>query len=221
MRRLNGVRNVLFDLDGTLVDSRETILASIAHALESLGLDPGAGPAVDRLIGKPLLDIFTASYGMDRERAQRAIDLYREYYDALNQEGTRVYDGVHEGLAELAGGGYSLYVATVKPTPIAEKVLADLDLRIHFSGVAGASMGPERRGKTAIIAHALQRFGLVPGKSLMIGDRDQDIDGARENGLRSLGVTWGFGSREELDHAAPDHLAERFRDIPQLLSGRG
>ena len=221
MHRLSGIRNVLFDLDGTLVDSRDTILASIAHALESIGLDPGGGPAVDKLIGRPLLDIFTDSYGMGMERAQRAIDIYRDYYDALNQEGTRVYDGVREGLAELAGGGYSLYVATVKPTPIAEKVLADLDLRFHFAGVAGATLGPERRGKTAIIAHALQRFGLAPERSLMIGDRDQDIDGARENGLSSLAVTWGFGSREELDDAAPDHLAEQFRDIPRLLSGGG
>ena len=221
MHSLNGIRNVLFDLDGTLVDSSGTILASVAHALESTGWDPSGGPAVETLIGKPLLDIFTVSYGMSRARAQEAIDLYRAFYDALNQEGTRVYDGVRDGLSALRAGGFQLFVATVKPTPIAEKVLADLGLREYFNGVAGATLGPERRAKSAIIAHALDGFGLARERSLMVGDRDQDIHGAHENGLRSLAVTWGFGSRQELEDASPDHVVERFRDIPRLLAAAG
>ena len=221
MRQLTDIRSVLFDLDGTLVDSRGTILASVAHAVEALGLDPDTAPDVGALIGMPLLDIFTGPFGMPHELAHRAIDLYRDYYDALNQEGTTVYEGVRDGLAALGDTGYGLYIATVKPTPIATKVLADLGLIKHFDGVAGASMGPERRDKTRIIAHAVSEFGLEPGHCMMVGDRDQDIEGARANGMMSVAVSWGFGHADELSAADPDHSAGDFHEIPHLLAGTG
>ena len=211
------IRNVLFDLDGTLVDSSATIAASIVHALERLGVDGDGHAPVSSWIGQPLFDVFTGGFGMSEAQAQTAIDHYREHYDALNQAGTRVYDQVPEVLAGLREHGLSLYVATVKPTAIAEKVLGDLDLRPFFSGVAGGSMGPERRHKTRIIAHALDRFGLDSAQSIMIGDRDQDIEGARANGLRSLGVTYGFGSREEIAACRPDFTAESSRDVMDLV----
>ena len=125
MPAMNTIRNVLFDLDGTLVDSSRTILDSVRHALETLDLDPAAGPGIEKLIGMPLLDIFTGAYGMPREQAMLAIDIYRDHYDRLDQAGTIVYDGVREGLGGLRAAGFSLYVATVKPTPIAEKVLVE------------------------------------------------------------------------------------------------
>jgi phosphoglycolate phosphatase len=220
MAALNGVRNLLFDLDGTLVDSRRTIVDSIRYALQKTGPVSASAGDVESLIGKPLLDIFTGHYGLDSDRALQAIDIYRDYYDSLKQAGTTVYEGVREGLAELNSGGYRLFLATVKPTRIAEKVLADLDLRVHFHGVAGASMGPERRKKTAIIAFALSEYGLDPASSLMIGDRDQDLDGARENGLPAIAVSWGFGGTEEFERARPAYRADRFEDVLSLLRRR-
>lgn len=217
MDQLKGVRNVLFDLDGTLVDSRRTIFESICHALEQLGVDPASGPGIEELIGLPLFDIFTVIYEMPRDQALRAIDLYRDYYDKLNQAGTTVYAGVREGLGRLNASGFGLYIATVKPTRIAEKVLVDMDLRKHFHGVAGASMGPERRDKRSIIAWALDEFSLDADISLMVGDRDQDIEGARDNGLFSLAVCYGFGHAEEIEEARPDYRVERFEDINRLL----
>ena len=212
--------HVLFDLDGTLVDSRGTITASIAHALERMGIDAAAGPDVTGLIGLPLFDIFTRSYGLPRADALEAIDHYRRHYDRLSPDGSRVYENVAQDLARLRALDLGLYVATVKPTPIARKVLADVGLERYFDGVAGASMGPERREKTGIIAHALVRFGLDPARSLMVGDRDQDIDGARANGLRAIGVTYGFGSREEIAAARPDYTSTRPGAIAGLLTGR-
>ena len=196
--------NVLFDLDGTLVDSRGTIAASLGHALDRMGVDATAGPPVDGLIGLPLFDIFMTSFGLTRERALLAIDHYRDHYDQLSPQGSSVYDDVASDLDGLRRSGLRLYVATVKPTSIAHKVLVDLGLDGYFDGVAGASMGPERREKTGIIAHALARYGLDPARSLMVGDRDQDVAGARANGLRAVGVTYGFGSREEIIAARPD-----------------
>ena len=213
---MTALSNVLFDLDGTLVDSRQTIVRSIRHALDFMGVSAQA-TSVERLIGRPLYDIFRENYGLSRQHAFEAIDAYRDHYDGLNQAGTRVYDGVREGLSELQSAGFDLYVATVKPTAIADKVLRDLGLRPHFTGVAGASMGPERRDKRRIIAWALAEFGLKPGSSMMVGDRDQDVDGARRNGLVSVGVSYGFGQAEELRKAAPDHAADRFEDVVRVV----
>jgi phosphoglycolate phosphatase len=221
MPELNKVHNVLFDLDGTLVDSSKTILDSVFHALGTLGVDPQSGPDVRSLIGMPLFDIFVGQYGMAEDRAQLAIDHYREYYEQLNQAGTTVFAGVRDGLAALQESGLQLFIATVKPTSIAEKVLSDLRLREHFAGVAGASMGPERRDKTSIIAHALSTFGLMADRTVMVGDRDQDILGARANGLPSMAVTYGFGHRDELAAARPDHSADHFRDVSRILVNGG
>ena len=213
--------NVLFDLDGTLVDSRGTITASIEHALGRMGVSPAAGPAVTGMIGLPLFDIFTGPFGLPREDALQAIEHYRRHYDNLSPEGSRVYEHVAQDLGRLRRHGLRLYVATVKPTSIAEKVLGDVGLAVHFDGVAGASMGPERREKTGIIAHALKRFGLDPSRSLMVGDRDQDIAGARANGLRAVGVTYGFGSPDEIAAARPDFVSPRPGAIAGLVFGAG
>lgn len=211
------IRNVLFDLDGTLVDSSGTIVAALAHALEEAGISQENGRPVTSWIGVPLFDIFTTGFGMSEAQTHAAIADYRDYYDELNQAGSRLYDGVPGVLTGLREAGYELFIATVKPTSIAEKVLGDFDLLGHFSGVAGASMGPERRDKSSIIAHALSRFNLESVHCMMVGDRDQDIRGAQDHGLRSMGVTWGFGSQEEIIAAQPDHVAHVSADIVRLL----
>lgn len=219
MAGLSRPRQLLFDLDGTLVDSRGTIAASIAWALEQIGHDGAGGPAVETLIGMPLYDIFTERYGLERSSALHAIDLYRAHYDRISPQGSRIYDGVPEDLGRLRARGLGLYVATVKPTSIARKVLADVGLAALFDGVAGASMGPERRDKASIIAHALDRFGLDPADCLMVGDRDQDVNGARANGLRAVGVTYGFGSADEIAAARPDAVVTRSGAIDDLVGG--
>jgi phosphoglycolate phosphatase len=164
-----------------------------------------------------LLDIFRMEFGLTDEQAYAAIDLYREHYDSLDQAGTRVYENIRDVLPRLRTAGYRLFVATVKPTRIAEKVLSDLDLDSWFDGVAGSSMDSGRRDKSSIIAHALSRFGLDPLRSIMIGDRNQDIAGARENGMRAMAVTYGFGSREELHAEQPEHMVDHSEEIVSLL----
>jgi phosphoglycolate phosphatase len=211
------VKHVLFDLDGTLVDSSETIAASVSFALGRLGEKKLASGEVTSLIGQPLLEIFGSHFSLSEEQTHRAIDLYREHYEELRQAGTRVYDGVREALSRLQGSGRDLYVATVKPTAIAETVLVDLDLRDHFKGVAGSSMDHRRRSKGRIIAHALASWDLVADASLMVGDRAQDIEGARENGFGAIGVNYGFGTRDELAGAGPLHIVDTAAEIANLL----
>jgi len=199
------ISNLLFDLDGTLVDSRDTISASLDHALRRMGVNPQNRAPVDSMIGRSLLDIFQAEFTMSNEMAEQAIDHYRDHYDSLNQAGTRIYSNIQEVLASLRDTGYRMFVATVKPTQIAEKVLADMQLSVYFSGVAGSSMDNKRRDKSSIIAHALKKFDLEPGMSLMIGDRREDILGARRNGMAALAVSYGYGSLEELSSAIICH----------------
>jgi phosphoglycolate phosphatase len=212
------IRNILFDLDGTLVDSSRTIGACIDHALGQIGSDASCSQPLASMIGTPLLEIFRDHYGLEMDQVEAAIDHYRVHYDFLEQEGSRVYPDIHDVLAGLRASGLRLFVATVKPAPIAEKVLSDLRLRPFFEGVAGSSMDHRRRTKAGIIAHVLDTWQLDPAASLMVGDRGQDILGARDNGLRSVGVSYGFGSLQELEAAKPDHLVSRPGDIPRIVA---
>ncbi len=214
---MKNIQNLLFDLDGTLVDSSITIGVCIEYALDQLGIAAPGDVEVASVIGRPLLDIFREHYAMTQEQSESAIGHYREHYDRLGQAGSLVYDGVNEALSSLRSNGYRLFIATVKPTGIAEKVLGDLELLAYFDGISGASLGHERRDKASIIAHALKKFALDPMQSLMIGDRDQDILGARANGIPSIAVTYGFGSRNELDSARPDHVVGHSGEIVSLL----
>ncbi len=212
------IQSVLFDLDGTLVDSRGAIGAALSHALERLGHSAPADFSVDDHIGMALLDIFRDAFGITGERAEQGIAHYREYYDREARHETRVYAQVASALAELTAHGRRLYVATVKPGPIAEKVLAEMGLADHFAGVAGSSMDHSRRSKADIIGHALREHGIDAAHAAMVGDRAQDITGARSHGLLAVGVTWGFGSAEELRAAAADHLVDCPSLIPSVLA---
>ena len=217
LKGLKNIQNLIFDLDGTLVDSSQTISASVEFAVSRVGVSSTERTAIKSLIGASLLDIFREEYGMTDGQAQTAIDLYRKHYDSLDQAGTYVYDNIPDVLSRLQKAGYRLFIATVKPTRIAEKVLSDLGLSSWFSGVAGSSMDSRRRDKSSIISHALKKFDLDPLRSMMIGDRKQDINGARENGMRALAVTYGFGSKEELHSSRPDHMVDHSVEIISLL----
>jgi phosphoglycolate phosphatase len=214
---MTGIDTVLFDLDGTLIDSSGAIRASLTHALERLGAGWPDGMAVESVIGMPLLDILRERFDITGEEAERGIRFYREHYNHHAREASRVYDHVETLLEHLSAAGLGLFVATVKPTAIAEQVLEEMRLSRWFSGVAGSSMDHARREKSAIIGHALEAFGLRSERSVMVGDRRQDIDGARRNGLRSVGVTYGFGSREELLSAGPDLIVDCSSEIAAYL----
>ncbi len=210
---------VLFDLDGTLTDPAEGIVQSFRKAFADVGLDPEDHEPLDRYIGPPLQETFAAA-GLDSDGVKAAIAGYRSYFAVQGIFQNRMYDGVNDVLETLKSGGWVLGVATSKPEPFTERILEHFDLARYFDVVAGATMDGARRHKVDVIEHALtlaQPHGAVR-RAVMIGDRAVDITGARAHGLGTIGVTWGYGSVEELVAADPSALAAEPGELLELLA---
>lgn len=211
--------HVLLDLDGTLTDSGEGIARSIAHALTRMGCPSPDWPALIRYVGPPLTDTFRTLLGTaDEASVQAALRHYRERFAAVGIFENRVFPGIPESLSALREGGYRLWVATTKPHPFARQVAEHFRLAPHFAGVYGAELSGERAGKGELIRHLLASERIPPRAAIMIGDREHDILGARENGLPAIGVAWGYGSAAELAAARPEAVADTPGELPALVA---
>jgi phosphoglycolate phosphatase len=181
---------VLFDLDGTLVDSLPGITAAV-NAVLATSYSP---QDIRQYVGPPLHDWLGPLSG--RDDVDELVAEYRRVYATLMVSGSEVFDGVPAALAELRDSGARMAVATSKTQPLAVELLRGLGLASFFAAVCGP-VPPARDDKATTIAQALAALGSPP-EAVMVGDRHHDIDGAHANGLRAIGVTWGFGTREEL-----------------------
>lgn len=209
---------VLFDLDGTLSNSEPGILSSLDAALAMVGLE-FPREAMRHTIGPPF-DIGLPALGVPDEHLPAVIARYREHYEAGGLFDTTVYEGVVDMLDELAEGGYVLAVATSKPEVSARRVLDHLGLSSRFSAIAGATYGPERANKAAVIAHALEQLGRHGGPDIvMVGDRQHDIEGARAHDIDTVAVTWGYGRPNEFSEFGAWAVADRPADVVQFVAG--
>jgi phosphoglycolate phosphatase len=222
-----GVQTVLFDLDGTLTDPKEGITACIQYALSHLGRIP---PSTDELIwciGPPLsqsLEQLLA--GAPPELAQEGLALYRERYAAQGIFEAQLYPGVVEMLDGLRAAGLQLFVATSKPLPFARTVLDHFRLTPFFTAIYGSELDGTRSHKGELIAFLLRQQGLQPGDVAMVGDREHDMWGARQNGVLPLGAAWGYGSLQELELAGtaqvlPDPKAALHYFLRLSIAGSG
>ena len=211
------IRNLLFDLDGTLTDPALGITNSILYALEKMGKPLPPREELYKFIGPPLIPSFQKFLGMTAEEAALALATYREYFSVSGLFENDPYPGIADALAELKAAGLRLYVTTSKPEPFAVRILEHFSLDGYFDRICGASMDEKRVSKADVIRYTLETNGLVgeEAESMMIGDRCHDIAGAKETGLASLGVLWGYGSRDELAEAGADYIAD---DIPGMVS---
>ncbi len=205
---------LFFDLDGTLIDSAVGITRCVAYALENLGEPVPAHAALRRWIGPPLRTSFGPLL-RDAERTERAVELYRERFDAIGWSEHTIYPDIEHTVRELHGSGHRIAVVTAKNQPHAERIVAHLPFGDLFETVSGASFDGRISEKPELIAAALERLDVAPKGCWMIGDRHMDIDGARHHGMRSVGVLWGFGEAHELHAAGATHLCTR----PGLLPG--
>jgi phosphoglycolate phosphatase len=214
--------HVLLDLDGTLADSEPGIMRSLQWAFEVEGFPVPTEDDVRSVIGPPL-ELGLPSIGIPDDALVRVIATYRERYESIGLYEASLYDGVLEMLDELCTLGLSLAIATAKPEHSALRVLEHFGLTDRFDVIVGATLTPERRAKAQIITHALQLLGVPPGLPdlgdhvIMVGDREHDVVGALRNRMPCIGVTWGYGSPEELLTSGAVVLAESPTDVAALV----
>lgn len=208
---------LLFDLDGTLTDPGVGITNSVAYALSQFGIEVKDRQTLYPFIGPPLLDAFHRFYGFGEEDCKKALSCYREYFTEQGIFQNVVYEGIPQVLTSLCEKGHTLLVATSKPEPFAQRILAHFSLDVHFSFVAGATMDEKRTKKEDVIAYALAKNKIEPKQAIMIGDREHDIWGAKANHLRSIGVLYGYGSLKELKNAGANAIAQTPEDILRFV----
>ena len=208
----------LFDLDGTLTDPGIGITNSVMYALEKFDIHVSDRKELYPFIGPPLVDSFEKYFGFDEKQALQAVEYYREYFREDGIFENVVYEGIPEMLGELKNRGAIVALATSKPYEFSVRILDYFDLHQYFDFVGAATMDGRISRKADVISHLIDKLGENEKSSiLMIGDRDQDIDGAKANGLQSAGVLWGYGSREELLEAGADFLVSEPSDILRLF----
>ena len=210
---------VLIDFDGTIIESGPGIMRSVRYALEKCGRPEVDDETLRAFIGPPLLYSFMHFIGMDREEAERAICFYRERYREKGVFETALYPGIVKMLAGLRDRTFRLAVASSKPEVFVKQILTQYRIDCFFEEMVGSSLSETDAGKPQIITEALRRLGPTARReeAVMVGDREYDIRGAREVGLRSIGVTYGYGSREELLNAGADWIADSTGEVLSLL----
>lgn len=210
-------QTILFDLDGTLTDPGMGITNSVMYALEKLGYECPERQELYKFIGPPLHDSFQMYYGMDTQQTDEAVRLFREYFARQGIKENQIYPGIMEMLRALHDAGRHLVLATSKPEQWARIIMADFGMDVYVLDIAGATMTRERNKKGLVIAYALEAFGVDPATAVMVGDREHDILGGKENGLPGIGVTYGYGNREELECAGAVAVADTPEELTKLL----
>lgn len=209
---------VLFDLDGTVTDPEEGITKSVQYALQHFSIEVQERRELYKFIGPPLKDSFMEFYGFTEQQAGEALLKYRERFEVTGWRENVVYDGMEKLLRHLRRRGKRIMLATSKPEVFAEQILVYFGLRDYFDFVGGASLDGQRNYKADVIRYVLDANGISSReKAVMVGDRKFDILGAKEFGLETVGVLYGYGDREELTTAGADHLVGSVAELEALL----
>jgi phosphoglycolate phosphatase len=208
---------LFFDLDGTLTDPKPGITGSIQYALEKLGRPVPTQDELAWCIGPPLRANFVILLGGE-EQADRAVELYRERFGDVGLFENSVYPDIEAVLTSLGRAHPRMFVATSKPHVFAKRIVDHFGLSRHFEHVFGSELDGTRVHKNDLLAYALRETGTDPASALMIGDRSHDVLGAKANGMAAIGVTYGYGSREELISAGARHLCATPRAVLDAIT---
>ena len=210
---------VLFDLDGTLTDPGEGITSSVAYALNKYGIEVKDKRELYKFIGPPLYESFSTFYGFSEEKSREAIEYYREYYREKGINECKLYDGIEELLSNLKKAGYKLSLATSKPDVFAHRVLENYNIHKYFDFIGAATADEKTRStKEQVIEYVLTSLNVTDNsKVVMIGDRCFDINGAKQFKMDSIGVTFGYGSYNELLECGATYIVDSTKEIEKIL----
>lgn len=211
---------IIFDLDGTLSNSKEGITKSVQYALDKLGIEEKELDDLKHFIGPPLRDELIKTYGMSKEQAEKGVEYYRERYVPIGLYETEIYPGTEKMLNNLKKAGKYIAMATSKPQNMAEEVLKHLKIEKYFDMVMGAELHGPRQSKKAVLEALFEKLeNKDKTKYIMIGDTCFDIDGANAVGIDSIGVSYGFGNRAEMLERGAIIMAETTDDVTRFLIG--
>jgi phosphoglycolate phosphatase len=213
-------KHIIFDLDGTLSDSREGIFNAYYYAFNSLNMTRPDEETLMKLIGPPLQKGFADFFGLQGGENETAVKVFREYYSSNGLYENKLYEGIKELLESLVQAGAALYVATSKYDEYARRVLAFFGIASCFTEIVGADYSGYHAAKTDLVAGILRRNNIHdPMEVVIIGDTRYDIEAAAELEIDSVGVTYGFSSREMIESFDPDYVVEDVKALRKLLLG--
>lgn len=211
----------LLDLDGTLTDPQVGIINSILYALTRLGITEADRKGLVKFIGPPLLESFCKYYGLSESEGRRAVAIFREYYAEKGIYENRIYEGIVDILSGLHSMDRRIILATSKATVYAKRILEHFGIRQYFDLVVGSNFDLTRAVKSEIIADILKDSPFLARENcVMIGDHVDDIRGARENGIDSVAVTYGYGLERDLVETKPKYVVHTVQELRALLLGR-
>ena len=209
------MKNILFDLDGTLTDSGEGIMNCAILALEHFGLPIPTREEMRVIVGPPLDESFIR-FGVPADRTDEAIRVYRSRYTTVGKFENFPYPGIRETLQALKQAGHRLFVATSKPEDMSVEILDKFELSRYFDLICGATLDGTRSHKADVIAYLLSQVESLENV-VMVGDTKFDVLGAKEHGIPTIGVAWGYGSREEMLEAGAIAIAETPQDLLHMV----
>ncbi len=208
---------ILFDLDGTLTDSMEGVIRSVQYMQEKMGFDVWSFDDLRFIVGPPLIVSFTKELAMDRETAEKAVEVFRERYSTIGLFENKVFPGIVELLEDLKAKGKRMAVATSKKEELAVEILEHFDIAKYFEVIGGDKREEGRDNKAKVIDYVLETMAADKADVIMVGDRKFDIEGAHAIGIPCIAVEFGYGDREEFEAHGADYIAATTEAISALF----
>ena len=212
------IKHVLFDFDGTIADTSEGIVKCMHYAFDALGIDRTTDEAIRRIIGPPLEEMFQELLSTDdRRRIDRSVKLFRERYANEGIREMALYDDMRGVLYELAEKGLQLYIATSKPERFVREICEEHELDKLFVDISGVTVSGKSKSKSLRIGDLKEKYSMLSDEAVMVGDRAEDVEAAKNNGLECIGVLYGFGAKRDLNKAGCRYYAASATELVERI----
>lgn len=211
------IKNIFFDLDGTIIDPKEGIVNAILYGLEKMGIEEKNKKALEDFIGPPFPESFRNRYNLNPSDIQKTIHFTREYFSTQGIKENFLYPNMKVFLQTLKKKNFELFITTSKPTIFAKKIAQNHNIQKFFTDIVGSNLNNTRTQKSEILDYTIKKHLLKTEETIMIGDRKYDILGAKNHNMKSIGVLYGYGSHEELKNAGANFLAKDVYELEKIL----